>query len=184
MRLNEPRIPPLDESDWEDEVVELLRAVEESGEVYNILKTLAHHPKLLKRWRVFANHVLFKSSLPAREREILILRVAWLCRAGYEWGHHVAIGRESGLSDEEIRRITQGPDTPGWGAFDAALLRAVDELHGDAFVSESTWNALAERYNTQQMMDVIFTVGQYNLVSMALNSLGVQQDEGFDELPK
>ena len=136
------------------------------------------------RTAITRGDVLFKSSLPVREREILILRVAWLCRAGYEWGHHVAIGRDSGLSREEIQRIIEGPDAPGWDAFEAALLRAVDELHGDAFVSESTWNALAERYNTQQMMDVIFTVGQYNLVSMALNSLGVQQDEGFDELPK
>jgi alkylhydroperoxidase family enzyme len=161
----------------------LLGAVEESEEVYNILKTLAHHPKLLKRWRVFANHILFKSSLPVREREILILRVAWLCRAGYEWGHHAIIGKESGLSDDEIRRITEGPDAPGWDAFDAALLRAVDELRGDAFVSDSTWSALAERFSTQQMMDVVFTVGQYNLVSMALNSFGVQQDDGFGDLP-
>jgi len=181
VRLNEPRIPPLDKSDWEGEVVELLGAVEESGEVYNIFKTLARHPKLLKRWRVFANHILFKSSLPVREREILILRVAWLSRAGYEWGHHEVIGKENGLSDEEIQRIIEGPDAPGWDAFDAALLRAVDELQSDAFVSDSTWNTLAERFSAQQMMDVVFTVGQYSLVSMALNSFGVQQDEGFGD---
>ena len=184
MRLNEPRIPPLDRSDWEGEVVELLSAAAESGQVYNIFKTLAHHPKLLKRWRVFANHVLFKSSLPVREREILILRVAWLCRAGYEWGHHVVIARQSGLSDKEIRRITEGPDAPGWDTFDAALLRVADELRSDAFVSDGTWNVLAGRFNTQQVMDIVFTVGQYNLVSMALNSFGVQQDEGFGDLPK
>lgn len=184
MRLKEPRIPPLEESDWDGEVVELLSANRKKGEVYNIFKTLAHHPKLLKRWRVFGNHVLFKSSLPVREREILILRVAWLCRAGYEWGHHVVIARQSGLSDEEIRRITEGPDAPGWDAFDAAVLRAADELRDDAFISDATWNALAERFNTQQMMDVVFAVGQYNLVSMALNSFGVQQDVGFDDLPR
>ncbi len=85
-------------------------------------------------------------------------------------------GREAGLTDEEIARIKEGPDTDGWDPFDATLLRAADELHADAFISDETWTALSERYTTQQLMDVVFTVGQYNMVSMALNSFGVQLD--------
>ena len=140
------------------------------------------HPKLFKRWRVFGNHVLFKSSLPAREREIL--RIGWLCHSEYEWGQHVVIGKQSGLNDEEIKNITSGPDTPGWNPFDATLLRAVDELYIDAFISDKTWKLLSERYNTHQLMDLIFTVGQYNAVSMALNTLGVPLDEGIKGFPK
>lgn len=87
-------------------------------------------------------------------------------------------GKQAGLSDEEIARIKVGPDAEGWDAFDASLLRAVDELHADAFISDATWSALSERYTTQQLMDVVFTVGQYNLVSMALNTFGVQLDKG------
>lgn len=83
------------------------------------------------------------------------------------------------LTDAEIERIKAGPDAAGWSRFDAALLRAVDELHEQALVSDATWRELAERYNSQQMMDLVFTVGQYNLVSMALNSFGVQLDEGI-----
>jgi len=109
----------------------------------------------------------------------LILRIGWLCRAEYEWSQHVVIGRAVGLSDAEIDRIGDGPDAPGWSADDAALLRAVDELHADACIADATWQALAGRFSTQQIMDVIFTVGQYALVSMALNSLGVQLDEGL-----
>jgi alkylhydroperoxidase family enzyme len=146
--------------------------------VLNIYRTLVAHPKLLKRWGVFGTHVLYKSTLPPRERELLILRTGWLCRSEYEWGQHVIIAKGVGVTDEEIERVKAGPDAEGWAAFDAALLRAADELHNDAFISDPTWEALSERFSTKQMIDVIFAVGQYHVVSMALNSLGVQLDEG------
>ena len=82
------------------------------------------------------------------------------------------------LTEADIRRVQEGPDAAGWERFDAALLRATDELHRDAMISDATWKQLAERYDTQQLMDLVFTVGQYNLVSMALNSFGVQRDDG------
>jgi 4-carboxymuconolactone decarboxylase len=184
LRLSQPRIPPVtDESSLDDEARELLRATS-LGPAVNIFRTLIHHPKLFKRWIVFANHVLFKSSLPARDREILILRTGWRCRAEYEWGQHVIIGKASGIADEEIARIADGPDAPGWDAFDATLLRAADELHDDHFLSDATWKALGERYSPQQIMDVVFAVGQYTLVSMALNSFGVQLDPGVEGFPR
>ena len=95
-RLRSPRIAPLAESEWTDEVRELLAPSGKTfrGQVPNVMATIARHPKLLRRWTVFANHVLFKSSLPGREREIAILRIGWLCQAEYEWGQHAIIGRE------------------------------------------------------------------------------------------
>jgi 4-carboxymuconolactone decarboxylase len=179
MRLDKPRLEPLADDQLDPE----LRVRFGDGPILNIFRTLAHHPGLAKRWLVFGNHVLAKSSLPARERELLILRIGWLCRAGYEWGQHVVIGKASGLTDEEIARIAKGPDAPGWSAGDRALLRATDELHADAFVSDATWAELAKVWSTQQLMDLVFTVGQYNLVSMALNSFGVQPEPGLPKLP-
>ncbi|HXF40343.1 MAG TPA: carboxymuconolactone decarboxylase family protein [Blastocatellia bacterium] len=180
MHLTDPRIPPLPESEWNDEQKELLESVRRDGHVYNIFATLARHPQLLKRWLVFAGHVLSKSTLPAREREIVILRMGWLCRAQYEWGHHVAIGKQAGLTDDDIKRIQEGPNAAGLDPFEAILLQAVDELHSNTFIGDATWKALTERYNTQQIMDLIFAAGQYKLVSMALNSLGVQLEDGFE----
>lgn len=180
MPLTHPRIPPLPQSEWDDETREVLKGLQQDGHVYNIFSTLARHPKLLKRWLVLGNHLLFKSTLPPREREIVILRMGWLCRAEYEWGHHVAIGKQAGLSAQDIRRITAGPEAPGWDPFEALLLRAVDELHSNCSVSNSTWKALSERYDTQQIMDLLFTAGQYKLVSMVLNSIGVELEEGFE----
>lgn len=179
MRLDQPRIPPLANDEWNDEAKEIMRPFVEQGRVFNIFRTLAHHPELARRWMVFANHILGKSTLDPRDREMLILRIGYLCQAGYEWGQHVQISRDLGMSDEEIRLCKTGPDTQGISDRDRLLLSAVDELHNDAHVADATWAGLSEHFNTQQMMDIVFTVGQYNLVSMVLNSFGVQLDEGL-----
>ncbi len=180
MRLDEPRLSPLALEDFSDEIRERFG----SEPPLNIFRPLAHHPGLLKRWLVFGNHVLAKSTLPPRERELVILRIGWLCRAEYEWSQHAVIGRNSGLTQEEIQRVTAGPEDPGWGALERSLLRATDELHADTFISDATWKSLGEFLETEQLIDLIFTVGQYNLVSMALNTLGVQLEAGAEGFPE
>jgi len=181
MRLKKPRVAPIDESQWSDSVKETLRQIKVGqGEVPNIFKTLAHHPDLLRRWLVFGNHVLFKSTVPARERELIILRIGWLCEAEYEWAQHVRIGKQVKLTDDEVHRIKVGPTAAGWSERDKLLLEATDELYKDSFITDATWQGLSKHYNTQQLMDIVFAVGQYNLVSMALNTLGVQLDPGLD----
>lgn len=150
----------------------------------NIFRTLAHHPKLLKRWLVFGNHILAKSTLPAREREIVILRIGWRCRAEYEFGQHTVIGRDAGLTDAEIVALTQRPEDHPWSSVDRTLIDAADELHDDQCIADATWSALREEWNEQQVLDFIFTVGQYTLVSMALNSCGVELDDGVPGFPR
>ena len=179
MRLTQPRIPALPEAQWSDEQREALKGQEIGGSVQNIFRTMANHAKLAKRWLVFGNHILSKSTLSPRDREILILRIGWLCQAGYEWAQHVVIGRRAGISAEEIEMIKTGADAAGWPTHDALLLRAADELHHDAFISDATWQGLKVDFTDQQMMDLVFTCGQYTMVCMALNSFGVQLDPGL-----
>jgi len=184
MQTDPPRLAPLDPSEWSEEQKQLLDGGKMGGRVLNIFRTLVRHPKLMKRWLVFGNHILNKSTLPPREREILILRIGWLCGCEYEWSQHVVIGRECGLSDGDIRRIKIGPAAEGLAPLDRLLLQAADELHADAAVHTETWHALADHLNEQQLIDLVFTVGQYNLVSMALNTLGVPLDEGIPGDPE
>ena len=183
MRPSKPRILPLEEKDWNDEQRQLLAPMAQQGRVPNLFKTLVRHPKLLKRWLPFANHILFKSSLGAREREMVILRVSWLTRAEYEWGHHQVIGERAGLTEAEIVRIAAGPDAPGWTRHEAALLRAADELLRSSRMTSGTWTTLAEQYDTAQLMDVVFTIGNYSALAMALNTLGVALDAGLKGFP-
>ena len=180
MKLDTPRLEPIQPEDWTDDIKKTLQPNVEKGTVFNIFKTLSHHPDLFRRWLVFGNHVLFKSTLPPRERELIILRIGWLCEAEYEWAQHVLIGKEAGLTAEEIDRVKAGPNARGWSEADKLLLQATDELRKDAFITDATWNGLCQHFDKKQLMDVVFAVGQYNLVSMALNTLGVQLDDGLE----
>ena len=184
VRLKEPRIKPLAQSEWTEEQKKLLTPMIRDGRVFNIFSTLGRYPQMAEKWLTFGTYILRESTLPERDREILILRIGWLCWSEYEFGQHTAIGKRAGLSQEEIMRITKGPGAAGWTPFEAALLRAVDELHGDAFIGDDTWKALAGRYNEKQLMDLVMTVGQYTLVSMLLNSFGVQLDPGVGGFPQ
>ena len=133
-----------------------------------------------EKFNVWAYHVMGDSSkLDGRHREILILRVGWLCDSEYEWGQHKIFAKNEGLSEEEIERVKIGSKADDWSDIERALLDAVDELHENSFISDHTWGVLSRHYTEQQMMDVVFTVGQYHMVSMALNSFGVQLDEGI-----
>ena len=181
-RLQKPRIEPLPAAEVPEEVRRYAGAGP-NRPVLNIYRTLARHPGLAKRWLVFGSHVLSKSTLDARTRELVILRTGWRCQSEYEWGQHARIGKAAGLSDDEIKRIAQGPDAPGWSELDRALLRATDELHDDSFICDPTWQVLARHLDQQQLIDLIFAVGQYTLVSMALNTLGVQPEPGLPPLP-
>jgi alkylhydroperoxidase family enzyme len=179
MRLSEPRLPALTVETAEGESrAQLERAEARGGPVLNITRTLAHYPELSRAWASFAQHVLAGSSLPERERELVILRTGWNCQSGYEFGQHRRMGQAAGLTLEEVERTKDGPEHPAWTEHEAALLQAADELHEDTFVSDETWNKLAETYDTKQLMDVVFAAGQYHLVSMALNTLGVQLEAG------
>ena len=183
MRIHTPRIQPTTEADWTDDSRPVMAANSRSGPPLNVFATIARHPKLLKRWVVFANHVLTGSTLPPRERELVILRTGYLCRSGYEWAQHVAIGRAVGVTAADIQQLTVGSSADGWGARERLLLRATEQLVADHFVDDSTWAALAADWNQQQLMDLVFAVGQYTLVSMALNSFGVQLEDSTERFP-
>ena len=120
------RIPMLDLSTLSGEDAETAVKHRVNGRDLNLFKILMNHPTLVRRWTVFAGHVLRKQTLPARERELLILRIGWLNQAEYEWAQHVEIAKREGITEAEIERVKAGP-TGGWGGDDAVLLQAVDE---------------------------------------------------------
>jgi alkylhydroperoxidase family enzyme len=182
-RPQTPRIAPLGEDELNDENSALLEEVRiPNAQAVNIFETLVRHPGLYRRWMPFAGKLL-AGKLPARDRELVILRTAFRCGSAYEWGQHVRLARMAEISDEEIDRVAFGPDEPGWDPFDATLLTAVDELHDDACITDTTWAALAARYDERQMIELPMLVGQYQMLAFTLNSLGVQREPGVPGLP-
>ena len=174
----EPRLPPVDESTLND----AQRAIAETlaDGLTNATATLLHNPILAADLLPFQRFIEERTSLAPRHRELLALRTAWLCRSDYVWAAHVPSAERAGLSPLEIERVAGGPDDAAWSPFESALLRAADELHVDTFVSDTTWSALSERYSVRQMLDMLFTVGEFTMIAGTLNSLRVEPDAHLD----
>ena len=143
-----PRIPPLPESEWDDDLRRILgaRPTGLDGRLgdSNIFPTFARHKDLLRAWLPFGGFLLGGGILPARERELLILRTGYNCGSAYEWGQHVRISERLGMDRDEILRVAEGPEADGWSAGDVALLRAADELHEHAKIGDGTWAQLGK----------------------------------------
>ncbi len=148
----------------------------------NALGVLARHPELTTAFHTFNGHILFSTTLTPRQRELLVLRVAAVRRAEYEWTQHVVLAGDAGVTPEEIRRIAEGPEAEGWSPLDRAFVSAVDELLRDARIDDPTWVALAGELDEQQLMDVVFTVGAYDLIAMAFRTFGVELDADLEQV--
>jgi alkylhydroperoxidase family enzyme len=185
-----PRIPPLLPPDWDqaafdamnvlphgrDNILASWRAGKPAAGT-NFVCTQLRHPTLAKAFLTFNAHFFYSSKLSARMREILILRIACLRRSDYEFAAHVELGRQAGLTDEDIERIRRGPSAAGLAPEDANLVQAVDDLKQHAQISDATWAGLvAQRLDPQQLIELIFIVGCYEMLAMAMNSCRVQFD--------
>jgi len=181
MRLDQPRIRPLRDTELTEELRDLLAPIIAHGALINVFRTLAHKPKALRGFLPWGHYVLSRGNdLPKREREIIILRTAYRCGSPYEWAQHLRIGRECGLTDAEISRLKKPDLNDEWSKSDRALLQAADELHVDQFISDATWADLRAQWSEAQCMDVVFSVGQYTQVAMMLNSFGVPLDAAYE----
>jgi len=172
------RLPPLPADQWDEAVddalaVMLPRERRTPEKASNILSTFVRHPALTKEFLKFNIHLLFHSTLPPRLRELAILRVAHRTESEYEWIQHVRMGRNEGLTDDDIAGVQRGE---AGDEFDRIVLAGVDELMDNYELSDSTWAALGERFDDRQRMDFVFTVGCYLTVAMALKTFGVQPD--------
>ena len=180
--LSSPRIDRVEKPYTAAEAA-ILSPRERNGEVLGVWSTCANAPRLCNAWLEFTDYLLRESSLPIRDRELLILRIGYLNQGAYEWAAHRGLALSVGISEDELKDITIGSSADSWSEWDSALLKAAEELHEAALVSEETWATLSRQYDKRQMMEVIFTVGQYNLVAMYLNSLGVQFEEDWIGFP-
>lgn len=147
-----------------------------AGEPLNIFGTMAHHPKMLKRFIVFAGYFLNRGLVPAREREIVILRVGARTSSVYEFGQHTLIGRRCGLTDTEIASLAGDPDRHEWSDPDRALIAMVDDLCADDRVGDTTWTTLRSHWTDAELCELVMLAGNYRMVAGFLNTMGVQLD--------
>jgi len=182
-QLTVPRIAPLPEAQWTDVHRQLVDKWA-GGKADTAFATLLNFPALVEGVMPYTNYLSAQSSLSLRHRELLILRTAWLLGNQPLWATHAPRARQAGFSAADIRRIAQGPDAQGWSAFDATLLRTVDQLYRNSSITDATWKALSAEYDLFHLMDAVETVNQFTVMAMVYNSFGVQPDPGTtDRLP-
>jgi 4-carboxymuconolactone decarboxylase len=193
---NPPRISPLLPPEWSEQTLDALGAFpsslkfvlsrwEEGGADARGMHTLgmfAHYPPLAKAFMTLNKHVAADSTLSARERELLILRISWLRQSEYEYVQHVILGRRAGLTDDELEQIQAGPDASGWSEDDADIVRVADDLFSSARIADDTWTRLSSRFDTRQIMDMIFLVGCYEVLAMAIKSFDIPLEPGVEPL--
>ena len=194
------RIRPLEIGEWSPKILEKLagmaraappkaevkgedRSWKEGRSLPGMLKTVAHHPELMDPFLDFSTVIAQRGALSRRDSELLAMRAAWNCQSEFEWGHHLEYALEAGFSREEIARIPVGPSAEGWSASERTLLEAADELHERQQISDEVWAKLAASYSEKQLVEVLFVVGQYTMLSMFVNSAGVELEPGYEPLP-
>lgn len=177
-----PRIEPVNEDNLPPEAqaaaVEMRAAfgLPENGFMPESFRMMLVHPELF-RGQVAMGIALAAGSIPPRERELAILRNAWICGAPYEWGEHVDMGKKRcGLTTEEVERCTQGSKAQGWTEHEHAIMKGVEELHADHMISDETWAALSKTWNDKQLMEFPALVGIYTATAMQQNAVRFRLD--------
>ena len=146
------------------------------GDPPRLFGTLGRHPRLFRPWLRFSTTLLLRGDLPPAERELAILRTAWRCGSWYEWAQHCALARRAGLDAQDVERVMDGPDAPGWCPRHRLVLAATDELHDRRVITDATWRALASDLTERQLIELCLLVGHYEMLAMTLNSLGVEPE--------
>jgi alkylhydroperoxidase family enzyme len=179
-----PRIPPLPRDAWTDAARDVFAlmggpAARENGLSNNAIETLARHPELATAFLTFDLHLLAKSTLPPRLRELVILRTCWVNCFEYDWRYHQRTGAQLGITADEVRALQEGPEADCWTALERAALRAIDQMRQGGRIDDATWGALAAELSPAQLMDLLFTVGGYVMIAMAMSNMGVELEPGM-----
>ena len=181
-----PRLPQLEPDQFTDEARDMFARWKtgpfKDAETNPPLKTLAHHPVLADLFSQLNLHLLLNSSLPVRQRQIAIMRTAWVCGARYMWSSHLRTSQSFGLEPELFKPLQVGADDPYFSDFERIIIRATEELVEDRLISDASWAALMVEWTNQQMLDFMFTVGAYVMVAGVMRSTGVQRQADLIEL--
>ena len=143
----------------------------------NIFTTLGRHPRLFRAWLRYSAQLMPFGSLPRRDTELVILRVAWQCRSAYEWNQHVALALRVGLTQAEVAGAAEGPSASVFTARQRSLLAASDELLAGRALSDATWSAVQATLNDRQVIELCLLAGHYQGLASAVGGLGIQVEE-------
>jgi alkylhydroperoxidase family enzyme len=153
------------------------------GRPLELFWVLAANPAVFDALRQATTAYLRDGTLPIRDREVLILRTLARVGAEAEWAVHVELfGRAAGLSEADLAGISN-LDRPLPADVEGELCAFADMLVRSHRLDDSSWNRLAARYAPAEVMEMTALVGQYQLVGMLNNVLGLEPPQGLPGFP-
>ena len=181
------RIPPLPKDQWTEEARDVFAFwgepnAREEGSKTSILPVMGNHPGLGMAYNHWGKQLLMANTLPTRQLELLILRVAWRVQSAYEWHHHVGYGLNCGITLEEIAAIKTYPHGHDWAESDAVVIEAVDALLDTHAIPDALWTRIEQQLDIRQRMDLVMTIGHYVMTSWALSAFGVPVEGWADAI--
>jgi AhpD family alkylhydroperoxidase len=187
-RPDRVRLAPLEEHEWTQSTRDLLQGSwlapgQAPPKPSTVRATLARHLKLFEVWDPFGS-ALFNGELPDRDREVIVLRTAWLTRCEPEWAYHAGPAARAGITSADVAAIIEGPRSSALGEWDRVLVGVVDQLREQGSIDDATWERLATRYTPNQLIEVPMVAGHYLMIAYALNSFGTPVPEGLPSLPR
>ncbi|MFC9659655.1 carboxymuconolactone decarboxylase family protein [Nocardia sp. NPDC127606] len=189
-----PRLAPLPVHEWDEPTRAMLRGHVKTADQYlsgapdapampGILGVLAHHTELAGAWLAYNGLLLDRPLLDPRDRELVILRVAWRSESDYEWAQHVRMARALGVTDEQVEAVRLGPQAPVWSLVQRSLMAMTDQLLDQHRVDDTTWALLERHFDKRQLLELLFVAGSYLCLAMVLNSVALQPDPESEERP-
>lgn len=184
-----PRIPPLPREEWTDEARDVFAYWEgptarENGSRSNTMLTLAQHPKLAIASLDFGKYILIETNLTVRQRELIVLRIAWRYGSAHQWAHHVFSGRKIGMIDAEFSALQQPSMSAIWAQDEAALIAAVDQLCANGQIDDATWAVLAATHDKRTLMDVLYAIGLFTMNAWSFNAMGIELEPDVESYSK
>ncbi len=187
-----PRIEPLRPDEMDEFALVLHNRIREMANrdleertlenLPQIVPTMLRHAGLFEQWSATGIHLSLHGALSPRERELAVLRLGWLCGAPYEFGEHVFIALGVGITHEEVDAVKTGSGAVCWTSHERAILRAVEELHQGAMISDATWAELAKNWDEKQLIELPILVGHYQQTAYVQNAIRLRLHDGNEGL--
>lgn len=177
------RLPYLEKSDLAEADQDIL------NRDINLYKILAHSPNAARAFQGLGRFIRYESKLDPRLREMAILMVGYLARSPYEYSHHIKIGRDFGVSDDDIRGLIEEAEgrPSSLDALSKTVVAAAREMTEEGSVSDATYALLEKDLSREHLLDLIITIGFYNAVVRVLASTGMDVEDSYmpylDEFP-
>jgi len=149
----------------------------------HLFRILGHSPGMAQAFHGVGNYIRWDSKIDPRLRELAILQVGYLARSPYEYSHHVKIGQQFGVTDDDIHGMiaeTEGKDS-SLEPLAKSVCRAAREMTRDYRVSDATYTALEQEMEGEQLIDLIVTIGFYNCVVRVLASTDMDVEEDYKQ---